>query len=59
MNRYRLSTFSRAHGVRRRNFRLELKLGSEVKHRIGTCRPSSAQPKWSTSSCNIMASVTP
>lgn len=34
MNRYRLSTFSRAHGVLRRTFRLDAMLGSLLKQRI-------------------------
>src|SRR5688572_1720274 len=59
MNRYRLSTFARAHGVLRRNFRLDATLGFSVKHRMRTCTPSSAQPKCATSSVTICSSVTP
>jgi DNA-damage-inducible protein D len=43
-NRYRLSTFSRAQGVLRRNFKLELTLGSCEKQRIGILRANSSQP---------------
>ena len=38
------STFFRAQGVRRRNAKLDLILGSNKKHRIGICSPISAQP---------------
>ena len=43
-NRYRLSTFSRAQGVLRRKFKLELTLGSCEKQRIGIWRANSSQP---------------
>jgi hypothetical protein len=45
MNKYSPSTLSLAHGVLRKNFKLELTLGSWVKHRIGILCPSSAHPK--------------
>ena len=41
---YQASTFSRAHGVRRRNFKLDLTDGSFKKQRIGMRRDISAQP---------------
>ena len=50
---------ARAHGVRRRNFRLEAMLGSCVKQRIGISRPKSGQPHCSTSSVNICCRVRP
>ena len=34
MNKYKLSTFSRAHGVLRKNFKLEFTLGSCLKQRM-------------------------
>ena len=42
MTRYRLSTFSRAHGVLRSTFRLEPMVGSLLKHRkaMRCARPS-------------------
>ena len=45
MNRYRLSTFARAHGVLRRNFRLDAMLGSLVKLRMRMRWPRPCQPK--------------
>ncbi|CAI09604.1 hypothetical protein ebA6093 [Aromatoleum aromaticum EbN1] len=42
--RYSDSTRSRAHGVRRRNLRLDATLGSCWKQRIGISCPSSSQP---------------
>jgi hypothetical protein len=56
---YNRSTFVLAHGVFRRNVRLDLMLGSKRKQRTGTCRPSSSQPNWATSSVRIFSSVTP
>src|SRR5690606_29973992 len=41
---YKSSTVTRAHGCRRRNFKLEATLGSWVKHRMFTTRPNSSQP---------------
>ena len=57
--RYRASTFARAHGVFRRNLRLEETLGSLVKQRIGILSPILAQPYWSTRSLSMRSSVTP
>ena len=57
MNRYKLSTLARAHGVRRRNLRLDATLGFSLKQRIGTCWASSAQPKWVSSSVTIRSAV--
>ena len=45
MNRYRPSTLSRAHGVLRKNFRLDGMLGSRLKLRIWMRSPRSSQPK--------------
>jgi hypothetical protein len=53
------STFCRAHGVRLRNLRLDLMLGSLVKQPISMRRPSSAQPWRATSSLRIASSVIP
>ncbi len=44
MNRYRLSTFSRAQGVLRKNFRLEPTLGSCEKQRSAMRSASPGQP---------------
>lgn len=43
-SRYSFSTALRAHGVLRRNLRLDLMLGSLMKHCSGTSRPNRAQP---------------
>ncbi len=43
-NRYRPSTFSRAQGVLRRNFKLDFTLGSCEKQRIGILWASSSHP---------------
>jgi len=44
MNRYKLSTFSRAQGVLRRTFRLDPMLGSLLKQRNGMCCARPAKP---------------
>src|SRR5687768_12134597 len=56
---YNSSTFARAQGVRRRNVRLDLMLGSYWKHRIGTRRPRSSHPKCPTSSVSNRSRVMP
>ena len=43
----------------RKNLRLDAMLGSLRKHWMRTRRPSSGQPKWSTSSVTIRSSVMP
>jgi hypothetical protein len=57
--KYNSSTFLRAHGVLRKNFRLDPMLGSCVKQRIGTAAPIAAQPMLSDSCVTIASSVTP
>jgi len=57
--KYSSSTLARAHGVLRRNFRLDLMLGSCVKQRIGTAAPIASQPMCSASRVTIISSVTP
>ena len=47
--KYNASTFLRAHGVLRKNFKLDLTLGSCVKQRIGTAAPIASQPMRSDS----------
>lgn len=58
-SRYIASTFARAHGVRRRNLRLDDTLGSEMKHAIFTRFPIRSHPTCSTSSWSICSSVMP
>ena len=57
--KYNASTFARAHGVRRKNFRLDDTLGSRLKQRIGTASAIAAQPMLVTSSFNIVSRVMP
>lgn len=57
--KYNSSTFLRAHGVLRKNFRLDLMLGSCVKQRIGTAAPIASQPMHSDSRVTIASSVMP
>jgi len=56
---YSFSTFSLAHGVLRRNFRLDLIDGSLLKQRMLMMLPNSVQPKRSNSCVTICSSVTP
>ena len=44
VSRYKASTFLRAHGVRRRNFKLESILGLFPKQLTRTCRASRSHP---------------
>lgn len=57
--KYNSSTLARAHGVLRRNFKLDLMPGSWVKQRIGTAAPMASQPMRSASCVTIISSVTP
>src|SRR5690606_15830144 len=59
VSRYSASTCSRAHGVRRRNLRLEAMLGSWLKQRMSIRRPSPAQPKRATRSVTMRSRVRP
>jgi hypothetical protein len=56
---YKSSTFFRAQGVLRRNARLDLMLGSNLKHRMSIMLPRSSHPKCSTSSVTIISRVFP
>src|ERR1043165_5397286 len=56
---YHPSTRSRAHGVFRRNVRVDFTLGSWRKQRIGTRRPISAHPYRSTRSLMMVSNVIP
>ena len=56
---YKFSTFVLAHGVFRRNFRLDCTDGSLLKHRILIRRPNSSQPKYSTRLFRIVSRVIP
>lgn len=57
--RYNCSTLARAQGVRRKNFRLDLTLGSCVKQRIGTASAIALQPMLSASCVTMASSVMP
>ena len=57
--KYSRSTFSRAHSVLRRNFKLDLIDGSLLKQLIRMRSPSSSQPYCSTKCSSISASFTP
>lgn len=58
-SRYKSSTFLRAQGVLRRNFRLDEMLGSLVKQCIVILFPSSSHPYCSTRCSRIICSVFP
>jgi len=57
--KYNSSTFLRAHGVLRKNFKLDLMLGSCVKQRTGTAAAIASQPMLSDSCVTIASSVMP
>ena len=57
--KYNSSTFARAQAVRLKNFKLDLMLGSLMKHWMGMRFPSSFQPYCSTRRVTIISSVTP
>ena len=57
--KYNCSTLSRAHGVRRKNFRLDLMLGSWLKQRTGTAALMASQPMVSESRVTIISRVMP
>lgn len=57
--RYSSSTFFLAQGVLLKNFKLDLMLGSFVKHLIVIRLPNSSQPYCSTRRVRIISSVTP
>lgn len=56
---YSSSTFFRAQGVLRKNFKEELMPGLLVKQLMRMIWPSSSQPKWCTSSVKMASSVFP
>lgn len=57
--RYMSSTFFLAHGVLLKNFKLDLMLGSSMKHLIVIRLPNSSQPYCATRWLRIISSVTP
>lgn len=57
--KYNSSTFFRAHGVLRKNFKLDLMLGSCVKQRTGTAALIASQPIRSDSWVTIISRVMP
>lgn len=57
--KYSCSTLLRAHGVRRKNFRLDLMLGSNMKQRTGTAVAMAAHPIRSESRVTIISRVMP
>jgi hypothetical protein len=57
--KYSCSTFVRAHGVLRKNLKLDLMLGSCVKQRTGTAAPIASHPIRSDSCVMIISSVMP
>lgn len=59
MERYSCSTFCLAQGVRRKNLRLELMLGSWVKQRMSIRQPRPSQPYLSCSDSSIILRVIP
>ena len=59
INKYNSSTFALAQGVLRKNFKLDLTLGSCVKQRIGIASPIASHPMLSESCVTIISSVTP
>src|ERR1035438_9793820 len=59
IRKYNSSTLARAHGVLRKNFKLDLILGSCIKQRIGTAAPIASQPMPSESCVTIASSVMP
>ena len=59
INKYNSSTFALAQGVLRKNFKLDLTLGSCVKQRIGITSPIASHPMLSESCVTIISSVTP
>ena len=59
INKYNSSTFALAQGALRKNFKLDLMLGSCVKQRIGIASPIASHPILSESCVTIISSVTP
>jgi hypothetical protein len=59
INKYNSSTFDLAQGVLRKNFKLDLTLGSCVKQRTGTASAIASQPMLSESCVTIISSVMP
>jgi hypothetical protein len=57
--KYNSSTFFRAHGVLRKNFKLDLMLGSCVKQRTSTTAAIASQPMRSDSWVTIISRVMP
>ena len=59
MVKYKASTLSLAHGVLRRNLRLDLMLGSLIKQLTGMRSARPSQPQCSNSVVTIASSVMP
>ena len=59
VRKYNSSTFALAQGVLRKNFKLDLTLGSCVKQRMGTASPIASHPMLSESCVTIISRVTP
>ena len=57
--KYKSSTFFLAHGVCRKNFKLDLMLGFSIKHLMRMRLPNSAQPYCSTRRLRTISSVIP
>ena len=57
--KYNSSTFALAQGVLRKNFKLDLTLGSCVKQRMGMASAIASHPMLSESCVTIISSVTP
>ncbi len=58
-HKYNSSTFALAQGVLRKNFKLDLTLGSCVKQRTGTASAIASQPMLSESWVTIISRVMP
>ena len=56
---YKSSTFFLAHGVLRKNLRLELMLGFEMKQLIRIKLPRSSHPNCSTKKSKMLSNVLP
>lgn len=57
--KYNSSTCLRAHGVRRKNFKLDLMLGSCIKQRTGTATDIASQPMVSANRVTMASRVMP
>jgi hypothetical protein len=59
MDKYNSSTFALAQGVLRKNFKLDLMLGSWVKQRTGTASAIASHPMLSERCVTIISRVMP